>query len=874
MPRVDRTQYELLLDEEIPYNNEEAERVPVYGIQLDHTHNLDLFFKQIYEYHQNGGFFVILMDRILSVLKFAFLLFVIVEITSCVKWSAIVNSNATINSWDDAVIPPPVCWASLPWFTGFFVFLSVLLCLGYIAREAVTLSQLWGVRRFCTITLDMPTGDSELNDLTWSDVLKRLINVQTQMHLCRGNKILDQLDVYNRILRRENYVLAMFNRDVFPYRFHVPFSSLPYIYLPRYYLFLLEQLLFGYKSPFETYWQLRPEYKFLGKRVELADEFALHSRILGAICLVLSPIIFLVQILLFLFSNSQRLRFDPAQLTGRTWSNYARLYLRHFNELPHELNLRLNSAYKSASDYLDCFQSRFLSTLASHLIFTLGGLSLLMFCASAIKEGFLHLPGYLAMMAFGGLVAKIAMGLIPSEDVYHVPQFPLSATLAIIHYMPDKWLNNAHTSRVRAEFSQLFQFRFVAAIEEILSPFIVPIILLFGIPKRSLDIVDFLRNCTVEIDGVGDICSYAQLELSRHGDPDWYPSDGLPPPRGPDDDDDGGERQITAVGGKTELSIAHFYSTNPTWNLSSTNRKFIDDLQKQFTIDMQRTQADVMLALHTTPSMRSLYNRVDPKVAMVMSIHAEGENRPLQTKNVSHIPASMIPTSYSAGCESELKSTTPTPQTGSETPAEMSPNTFHRQISEKPGPSKPSNQPTVGPSFSMYHPYMMYQPYTSQMEDRTTMATSLGGGAACLSYGEMPIDMDTSSLYMHAIHQRRLRQAQKMLQTSSTLLSSLRQRSSTSDGVQDEIRYQQPTHRHLFRGRGLPSGVSVPASLRSVRQFEGVVEETEEESSSAAGTQQLATAGSNSSSGTITIPTPRMVSDDVQKWPGLPPPTC
>lgn len=58
MPRVDRTQYELLLDEEIPYNNEEAERVPVYGIQLDHTHNLDLFFKQIYEYHQNGGFFV------------------------------------------------------------------------------------------------------------------------------------------------------------------------------------------------------------------------------------------------------------------------------------------------------------------------------------------------------------------------------------------------------------------------------------------------------------------------------------------------------------------------------------------------------------------------------------------------------------------------------------------------------------------------------------------------------------------------------------------------------------------------------------------------------------------------------------------------
>ncbi|VDN96828.1 unnamed protein product [Rodentolepis nana] len=834
MPRIDRTQYELLLDEEIPYNNEEAG--------------------------------VILLDRVLSIIKFAFLLFLIVEITSCVKWDTIINSNATINSWDDALIPPPVCWASLPWFTGLFVFLAVLSSLVYIVREAIRLSQLWGVRRFCTITLDMPTSDSELNDLTWSDVLKCLINVQTQMHLCHSNKILDQLDVYNRILRKENYVLAMFNRDVFPYRFHVPFSSLPYIYLPRYYLFLLKQLLFGYKSPFETYWQLKPEYKFLGKRVELADEFALHSRILGAISLALSPIIFLVQILLFLFSNSQRLRFDPAQLAGRTWSNYARLYLRHFNELPHELNLRLNAAYKSASEYLDCFQSRFLSTLASHLVFTLGGLSLLMFCAGAIKEGFLHLPGYLAVMAFGGLVAKVAMSLIPSEDVYHVPRFPLSSTLAMIHYMPDKWLNNAHTSQVRAEFSQLFQYRFVAAMEEILSPFIVPIILLFGIPKRSLDIVDFLRNCTVEIDGVGDICSYAQLELSRHGDPDWYPSDDLPSPGG-SDDASGGERHVTAVGGKTELSIAHFYSINPTWNLSSTNRKFIDDLHKQLSIDMQRTQADVMLGLHTTPNMRSLHSRVDPKVAMVMSIHAEGDNRPLPMKNVSHIPASMIPTSYSAGCESELKSTSPTPQTGPGTPAEMSPSTY-RQISEKPGPSKFSNQPPIGPSFSMYHPYMMYQPYTSQMDDRTTMASSLGeGGAASLSFGETHIDMDTSSLYMHAIHQRRLRQAQ----TSSVLLSSLRQRSFTSDGLQDEIRYQQPTHRHLFRGRG---GISVPSSIRSVRQFEGVVEETEEETSSAAGTQQLTTTGSDSSTGTITMPTPRIVSDDVQKWPGLPPPTC
>lgn len=61
MPRVDRTQYEVLIDEEIPYNNEELERMPVHGLQLDPTHNLDTFFTQIYDYHQNGGFYVRLL---------------------------------------------------------------------------------------------------------------------------------------------------------------------------------------------------------------------------------------------------------------------------------------------------------------------------------------------------------------------------------------------------------------------------------------------------------------------------------------------------------------------------------------------------------------------------------------------------------------------------------------------------------------------------------------------------------------------------------------------------------------------------------------------------------------------------------------------
>jgi autophagy-related protein 9 len=36
--------------------------------------------------------------------------------------------------------------------------------------------------------------------------------------------------------------------------------------------------------------------------------------------------------------------------------------------------------------------------------------------------------------------------------------------------------------------------------------------------RKSLQIIDFLRNFTVEVQGVGDVCSFAQLDIQKHGD--------------------------------------------------------------------------------------------------------------------------------------------------------------------------------------------------------------------------------------------------------------------------------------------------------------------------------------------------------------------
>ncbi|TRZ12655.1 hypothetical protein HGM15179_014467, partial [Zosterops borbonicus] len=90
----------------------------------------------------------------------------------------------------------------------------------------------------------------------------------------------------------------------------------------------------------------------------------------------------------------------------------------------------------------------------------------------------------------------------------HVPERP-KVTL------PDAVLP-APQCASRPQCSPLLQ---VFILEELLSPLVTPLILIFAFPRRALDIVDFFRNFTVEVAGVGDICSFAQLDVRHHGHP-------------------------------------------------------------------------------------------------------------------------------------------------------------------------------------------------------------------------------------------------------------------------------------------------------------------------------------------------------------------
>ncbi|KAH0012548.1 APG9-domain-containing protein, partial [Aureobasidium melanogenum] len=136
---------------------------------------------------------------------------------------------------------------------------------------------------------------------------------------------------------------------------------------------------------------------------------------------------------------------------------------------------------------------------------------------SELFLGFEITPGRTAFFYVSILlaVATGARSAIPDESKVHEPIFHLKNVIGAIHYCPARWKNQLHSDEVRVEFSALYQMKVMIFLEEILSLLIAPFILWRNSGKRSEMIIDFFRNSTVQVDGLGHLCTFAVFEFRK-----------------------------------------------------------------------------------------------------------------------------------------------------------------------------------------------------------------------------------------------------------------------------------------------------------------------------------------------------------------------
>nr|XP_054511301.1 autophagy-related protein 9B isoform X8 [Pan troglodytes] len=490
-----------------------------------HIQNLDSFFTKIYSYHQRNGFACILLEDVFQL----------------------------------GICSSPLLVLLLVLAAGFW--------LVQLLRSVCNLFSYWDIQVFYREALHIPP--EELSSVPWAEVQSRLLALQRSGGLCVQPRPLTELDIHHRILRYTNYQVALANKGLLPARCPLPWGGSA-AFLSRGLALNVDLLLF--RGPFSLFrggWELPHAYKRSDQRGALAARWGRTVLLLAALNLALSPLVLAWQVLHVFYSHVELLRREPGALGARGWSRLARLQLRHFNELPHELRARLARAYRPAAAFLRTAAppAPLRTLLARQLVFFAGALFAALLVLTVYDEDVLAVEHVLTAMTALGVTATVARSFIPEEQCQgRAPQLLLQTALAHMHYLPEE-PGPGGRDRAYRQMAQLLQYRAVSLLEELLSPLLTPLFLLFWFRPRALEIIDFFHHFTVDVAGVGDICSFALMDVKRHGHPQWLSA---------------GQTEASlsqrAEDGKTELSLMRFSLAHPLWRPPGHSSKFLGHL--------------------------------------------------------------------------------------------------------------------------------------------------------------------------------------------------------------------------------------------------------------------------------------------------------
>ncbi|GAB7357107.1 hypothetical protein MBLNU459_g7912t1 [Dothideomycetes sp. NU459] len=494
--------------------------------------NLDAFLLDVYQYYIDHGIWSILLSRTLYLLSTAFLFSLFMFLSSCIDFAKVPTSKAT----SEVLIPRCMQKTSfaknvLLWV---FVFWWGMTFVNYLAD----IRRLWSMHEFYHHLLGIP--DTDIQTVPWERVVEGLMklrnaNAETaDAHhsfmkdwkkdrnvRVRSNEKqrMDAHDIANRLMRRDNYFIALFNKEIFDLTLSVPFVGNRQFYSKS--LEFCLNVCFN-NFVFDEQGQVMLSCLKKEDRDRLIVALRNRLRFAAIISIFMAPLNIGAHCIYFFSRYYAEFRNSPSQLSARAFTPLAEWKFREFNELNHDFRNRMRFAYSVADKYLDQFPKDKMNQFLQFVSLISGTLAGLLGLATLLDPelflGFEITSGRTAFFYISVLMAIFAgaRGAVPDDSEIHEPVPHLMDVMDITHYQPDRWKHHLHSNEVRVEFSALYQMKVLIFAEEILSLVVAPFILWKNSGDRSERIVDFFRESTVEVNGLGHLCSFAVFKFRKH----------------------------------------------------------------------------------------------------------------------------------------------------------------------------------------------------------------------------------------------------------------------------------------------------------------------------------------------------------------------
>ena len=174
-----------------------------------------------------------------------------------------------------------------------------------------------------------------------------------------------------------------------------------------------------------------------------------------------------------------------------------------------------------ATRYMDQFPKRMTEEIARSIAFMSGALTavlaVLTILDSELFLGFEITKDRTVLFYLGifGAIWAMTRGMVSEETTVFNPEYAMRSVAEYTHYMPDHWQGRLHSFEVKQEFAELYKMKVVIFLEEVMGIITTSLLLLLTLPRCSDQIVDFFREFTIHVDGLGYVCSFAVFDFKK-----------------------------------------------------------------------------------------------------------------------------------------------------------------------------------------------------------------------------------------------------------------------------------------------------------------------------------------------------------------------
>ncbi|KAM7259508.1 hypothetical protein ACFE04_015249 [Oxalis oulophora] len=555
------------------------------SLSVEAISDLDLFFERLYSYYCEKGLWCIIIKWIVELLSLGFTICFSGFFLLFVDWNGLRNAKCGMDAVESGIKPCDLSKEAFHQHPLTPLTLTKAIIVGYLGLFSVY----W---IFCFLSLHVT--DSEVQTMPWATILDKVVRLQSSEQLCVV-KDLSAHDIVMRLMRKENYLIGMLNKGVlaFPIARWVPGAG-PAVKLgsdgTQYRPVLTKTL------EWTLNWcilQSMFDRNFCVRRDFISNPKTLKKRLMvvGLAMLLLSPFLVIFMLVYLFLRHAEQFYNHPTTASSRRWSNLSRWIFREFNEVDHLFKHRINSSVVHASNYLKQFPSPIISIIAKFISFLSGGFAAVLISIAFLEESLLegHIFGrnLLWYTAVFGTITAISRAAIADELLVLDAEGAMSMVVQHSHYMPKKWRGKENTETVRTEFETLFQYTGMMLLEEMASIFLTPFLLIFVLPKRVDDILQFIADFSVHVEGIGHVCRFSAFDFENHGNSNYGSPHHVP-------------RIQRSSQGKMEKSFLSFQSSYPSWEPNSQGKQFLSNLR---TFREQKLQGHVTRPAYSPPRM-------------------------------------------------------------------------------------------------------------------------------------------------------------------------------------------------------------------------------------------------------------------------------